>query len=122
MTPQTILIDTPTKRDRAVAWLSKIPVDETLELTLKPYAPTRSEVANRRYWKIVQTIAEHTGHDKDELHCALKARFLGVATVELDGKTVEVPKSSAKLKSKEFAAYAEQCEQWMVETLGIWLE
>ena len=122
MTPQTILIDSEAKRDRAVKWLSKIPVDEVLELTLKPYSPTRSEVANRRYFAIVQKIADHTGHDKDELHSALKARFLGVATVELDGKTVEVPRSSAKLKSKEFAEFSERCEAWMVETLGIWLE
>lgn len=122
MTPQVILIDSDAKRDRAVKWLSRIPVDEVLELTLKPYSPTRSELANRRYFAIVQKIAEHTGHDKDELHSALKARFLGVSTVVLDGKTVEVPRSSSKLKVKEFAAFSEQVEAWAIEHLGVWLE
>ncbi len=122
MTPQTILIDTPAKRDRAVKWLAAIPVDEVMELTLRPYKPTRSEQQNRRYWLIITKIAEHTGHDADELHQALKAKFLGMATVELDGHVVEVPRSSAKLKVKEFAEYSERVESWMIETLGIWIE
>ena len=122
MTPQTIIIDTPVKRDRAVKWLSSIPIDEVLELTLKPYTPTRSEVQNRRYWLILTKIAEHTGHDKDELHEMLKARFLGTQTSDLAGEPITHQRSSAKLKVKEFAEYMEQVESWMVTTLGIWLE
>lgn len=122
MQPVTIIIDSPAKRDRAAAWLGKVPIDEVHELLFRPYKPTRSQQANRRYWKIIGMIAAHTGHDADELHQALKARYLGMSRVELDGKTTEVPRSSAKLKVKEFNEYMERVESWMVETLGIWLE
>jgi len=119
---QTILIDTPVKRDRALQWLAKIPVDEVMELSLKPYKPTRSHAQNRRYWLVIGKIAEHTGHDKDELHEAFKVRFLGVREIEVAGEQMKAPQSSARLKVKQFAEYAEQVEAWMVSTLGIWLE
>ena len=122
MTPQTIIIDTPSKRDRAVKWLAHIPVDEVMELSLRPYKPTRSQIQNARYWAIVTKISEHTGHDKDELHEMLKMRFLGTQTSELEGETITHQRSSARLKVKEFAEYMERCEAWMVETLGVWLE
>lgn len=122
MRETTILIDTPPKMKRAIDWLNKIPVDEVMELRLRPYKPTRSQQANRRYFKIISLIAEHTGHDKDELHEALKMKFLGRTGLELEGYLYEVPVSSAKLTTKQFAEYMEQCEAWMVTTLGIWLE
>ena len=59
-----------------------------MELTLRPYKPTRSEVANKRYWAIVSKCAEHTGHDKDELHEMFKQRFLGMQTTTIGEETV----------------------------------
>lgn len=122
MHAQTIIIDTPAKRERVLAWLAKIPIDEVLELTLRAYKPTRSEMQNRRYWLLLEKAAEHTGHDKNELHEAFKARFLGMQETEIAGEIVTHQRSSAKLKTKEFAEYMERVEQWIVETLGIWLE
>lgn len=122
MHAQTILIDTPEKRDRAVVWLAKIPINEVMQLTLAPYQQTRSQVANRRYWAIIGKISEHTGHDKDELHEALKAKFLGTKRCELLELPYEVCRSTARLNTKEFMHYMEQVESWMISTLGIWLE
>lgn len=122
MTPTTILIDTTAKRDRAVKWLSQIPVDEVLELTLKPYKLTRSQEQNARYWLIISKIAEHTGHDRSELHEMFKARFLGMASTEIAGETIKHQRSSARLKVNEFSEYMEQVESWTIQTLGIWLE
>ena len=122
MAPQTILIDTPAKRDRAAKWLSQIPVDEVMELELRPYKQTRSEIQNKRYWKILSLIAEHTGHDKDELHEMFKARFLGSQETEIAGEKIIHQRSSARLTVKDFATFMEQVESWMVSTLGIWLE
>lgn len=122
MTPVTIIIDGPPKRDKAAAWLAKIPVDEMMELSLKPYKPTRSQKQNARYWLLIEKISQHTGHDKDELHEMMKARFLGTFEKELAGETITAIRSSAKLKVKEFAEYSEKVESWMVSTLGIWLE
>jgi hypothetical protein len=122
VTPVTIIIDSPARRDRAVAWLGKIPCDEVLELALRPYKPTRSEKQNARYWLLLTKISEHTGHDKDELHEMMKARFLGSFEKEIAGEKITAIKSSARLKVKEFLEYSERVEHWAVETLGVWLE
>ena len=122
MTPQIIILDSPAKRDRAVKWLAQIPLDEILELTIKPYKLTRSQEQNARYWLIVAKIAEFTGHDRYEIHEFLKARFLGITETEIAGETVKHQRSSAKLKVGDFAEYMEKCESFAITTLGIFLE
>lgn len=122
MTPATIIIDTPAKRDRAVKWLARVPVDEVMELSLRPYKPTRSQAQNARYFLIIEKIAEATGNDKLDVHEACKQMFLGTQETELAGQTVSHGRSSARLKVKEFAEYVERVEAWAVETLGVWIE
>lgn len=122
MTPTTIIIDGPPKRDRAAAWLAKIPCDEVLELSLKPYKQTRSQQQNARYWLLLTKISSHTGHDKDELHEMMKARFLGPFEREIAGETITAIRSSARLKVGEFRDYMERIESWAIEHLGVWLE
>ena len=112
MTPQTILLDSPAKRDRAVQWLAKIPLDEILQLTIGPYKPTRSQQQNARYWLILTRCEEATGHSKDELHEFFKQKFLGMQETQVGGETVLHQRSSARLKVKDFA----------IEHLGVWLE
>jgi hypothetical protein len=122
MTPITIIIDGPLKRERAVQWLSRIPVDEVMELTLKAYKPTRSQQQSRRYWLLVDKVAEHTGYDPADLHEIFKAKFLGAEEKELNGEKITTVKSSAKLRVNEFREYSDRVERWAVETLGVWLE
>jgi predicted secreted protein len=122
MTPVTILVDSPAKRDKVVAWLAKVPVDEVLELSLRPYKPTRSQEQNKRYWLLVDKIAEHTGHDAQELHEMLKVKFLGVEERTLAGEHISAVRPSSKLKVSEFRDYSDRVEAWAVETLGVWLE
>jgi hypothetical protein len=122
LTPVTIVIDSPAKRDRASTWLSKIPVDEVMELTLRPYKPTRSQEQNKRYFKILELISQKTGHDRDELHDLFKNRFLGTTEIELNGEKHTVLRSSRKLKVGEFKDFSDRVEAWAVETLGVWLE
>jgi hypothetical protein len=122
MTPITIIIDGPLKRERAVQWLSRIPVDEVMELTLKAYKPTRSERQSRRYWALISKIADHTGHDAADLHEMLKVRFLGTEILELNGEKITTVKSSAKLKVNEFRDYSDRVEAFAAETFGIWME
>lgn len=122
MNTQAIILDSPAKRDKVVKWLSQIPVEECLELTLRPYKPTRSQEQNRRYFLILEKIAEHTGHGKDELHDFFKAKFLGMQETEVAGETVTHQRSSAKLKVKDFLEYSEKVEMFAITELGIWLE
>jgi len=122
MTPQTFFIDTPQKRDRAVKWLAQIPLDGTIELSVKPYRPTRSQLQNRRYWLILQKIKEVSGHETDELHEIFKSKFLGVQTSDLSGETITHQRSSTRLTTAEFAQYMERVEEFAISNLGVWLE
>jgi hypothetical protein len=122
MQAQVIIIDSHEKRDKAAKWLARIPVDEVLELSLRPYKPTRSEQQNRRYWLILSKISDATGHDKDELHYFFKQKFLGMQETEVAGETLAHQRPSSNLKVKEFAEYSERVEQFMVDKLGLWIE
>lgn len=122
MTPATIIIDTPAKRDRAVKWLERIPVDEVMELSLRPYKPTRSQQQNARYWLILEKVSDATGHDKEELHEFFKQKFLGMQETEIAGQAVLHQRSSARLKVKDFLEYSEKVEQFAIDQLGVWIE
>lgn len=71
----------------------------------------RSNNANAYYWMCIQIIAKETGHDKDELHEAFKRNFIGVDDgIDIFGNLYLRPKSSAKLKKKEFSEYMTKVE------------
>jgi hypothetical protein len=122
MTPHTIYIDSEQRRARAVAILSRLPLDKPLEVRIGPYESSRSAQQNRRYWRLMGLLATTTGHDKDELHEWCKEKFLGTRVVEIAGERRQVAPSTRRLKVKEFAVYMEQVESWAIETLGVWLE
>lgn len=66
----------------------------------------RSNEQNRFYWKVLEIISEETGYERDELHDALKRKFIGVDQgKDIFGNLYLKPKSSAKLKKGEFTTY-----------------
>lgn len=71
----------------------------------------RGNNQNALYWKWLQIIADETGHDKDELHEAFKRNFIGVDDgIDIFGNLYLRPKSSAKLKKREFHEYMVKVE------------
>lgn len=123
MTPQRIVLDSESKRARAASIVSRLPIDDRpWEVTVSRFQPRRSVPANRRYWLLVSTIAEATGHDKEEVHGFLRAKFLPSAYVQFGEDIRSVSPSTAKLKSPEFREYVERCENWSIQTLGVFLE
>lgn len=76
----------------------------------------RSGQQNRYYWGvIIKTLAEVTGYSRDEMHDALRLKFLkgdsreGLSTI----------KSTAGLSTAEFADYCEQVREWAAVSLGV---
>ena len=73
----------------------------------------RSLQQNRWYWGcIIAMLALHCGYDAEEMHDALKMRFLLDRTVNDALPTV---RSTTSLSTEEFAAYCEQCRQLAAE-------
>lgn len=83
-----------------------------IEITLKRLRPARSTKANGYYWGVVlATFAEHCGYDPQELHEALKLRFL---VVDPDA-ALPVARSTTQLDTREFAEYIDRIRQLAAE-------
>lgn len=66
------------------------------------YKKVRSNQQNALYWSLIGLIAKEGGYETDDLHLALKCRFLGTEEKVIMGKVVTVPKSTTKLNTREF--------------------
>ena len=83
----------------------------------------RSTQANRRYWAILNQIADEAWlegrqYSADVWHEFMKRRFVG--TVDLPGG-VSMAESSAHLNTAEFAVFTEKVEVFAATELGITL-
>ena len=97
------------------AYLRSLPEDKRLEITIKKYAQKRSNQQRKFYWAVVvKMIADHCGMTPQEAHDALKWMFL-----KEQGEYMVTVKSTAKLTTKEFIDYIEQCNIWAAEFLGL---
>ena len=103
MTPSYILRDVDV-REHAITRLRllNLDVEEPWAIYIAPYKRIRTLEANALYWALVGEICEATGHSKNVIHTFLKKEAWGVEIAEIDGKTVEVIKSSAKADRGEF--------------------
>lgn len=93
--------------------------NQKLTLTISAEQPTRSNQANRFYWGVVvPLIAEHLGYQKDELHEALKQKFLSL-DAEPDAHGLMRARSTASMTKKEFGDFLENVITWAGSEFGI---
>ena len=79
---------------------------------IRQWRDKRSNSQNRWYWGcIIPLLGEFCGYDQEEMHAALKQRFL---QTHADGPLPTVG-STAKLNTKEFAEYCENCRRLAAE-------
>lgn len=77
---------------------------------------TRSLEQNAYYWGVVvKILAGETGYTKDEMHEALKVKFLTYENV----KGIPTVLSTTKLNTKQFEVYLEMVRRWAAMDLGI---
>ena len=71
------------------------------------------EGQNRYYWGVVvKEIAQHTGHDPEQVHEALKQMW---SPKWHFGANVSVPSSTIRLDILAFLDYTEKCRMWANE-------
>lgn len=90
-----------------------------VEISVKEFRRTRSSQSNRYYWGVVvPIIAEHLGYTSDEMHEALKYKFL---RLEAECAATDLPKirSTATLDVKEFGTYLENVITWAGSEFGL---
>lgn len=77
---------------------------QDVSVIIKRWRDPRSSPQNRYYWGlVVPLLADHCGYDREEMHDALKWRFLRIHD-EGDLPTVQ---STAALNTEEFTDYIE---------------
>lgn len=104
----------------ACAQIEKLLNGEMLVLEVRTESERRRVKANRRYWAILEEIADQTQFTSDQLHEWFKRKFIGVREVKLpDGETLNLGLSSAELSVKEFTDYMTSVEAYAVTEMGI---
>ena len=104
MRPAYILRDTEV-REHAIARIRCLNLNtpEPWALYIAPHKQIRTLEANALYWALIGEICEATGHSKNVIHTFLKKEAWGVEIAEVNGKAIEVIKSSAKADRGEFS-------------------
>jgi len=92
-------------------------------VSVKKQRNTRSNMQNSYYWKcIVQGLAEELGYFPNEMHDALRARFLSeYEMISINDNQIAINKigSTTALNTKSFEEYTEQIRVWALTDLGI---
>lgn len=124
MTPQTIIIDSEQKRDRAIAVLSKLPIDKPLDVTIQPHVEHRSLTQNARLWALHTLAAEVVGCSPADMHEEMLCQHYGYTEVKMPGSYVRrIPLERSSTKNKApFARFMEFVETFYITNLGVWLE
>jgi len=92
-------------------------------VSVKKQRNTRSNMQNSYYWKcIVQGLSEELGYFPNEMHDALRAKFLSeYEMISFNDNQIAINKigSTTALNTKQFEQYTEQIRVWALTDLGI---
>ena len=91
-----------------------------VELILRKRKSQRSLQQNKYYWGVVvEILASHCGYDPDEMHEALKVKFLSEGQDEKTG-LIKV-RSTTKMTTDEFIKYTDKVIRWAAQDLGVFI-
>lgn len=88
-------------------------------IDLTPHRAKRSSEQNAYLWVLYTAIAKSTGHTPEEIHKALKRKFLPPVIVTIGDEEIAVPGSTTKLEPPEFSDYIERVQAWAASELGV---
>ena len=90
---------------------------QEVEIDIRKRRSKRSTRQNN-YWHgvVLPLLCEHTGYTPDEMHEALKAKFLGVEDLSTGLRKIG---STAKLTTLDFADLTDRVVLWSAEHLGV---
>ena len=111
------------KRDKQSLFSYLKELENDYIVSVKKQRNTRSNMQNSYYWKcIVQGLAEELGYFPNEMHDALRAKFLSeYEMISYNDNQIAINKigSTTALNTKQFEQYTEQIRVWALTDLGI---
>lgn len=92
-------------------------------LTIERVEPTHTDAQRRKLRAIEGEIAEHTGHDPDEVHEHLLGERFGLVTLAIGGGKMQRPaRRSSDLKRSEMAEYITWVQAFAAREFGLVIE
>jgi len=111
------------KRDKQSLFSYLKELENDYIVSVKKQRNTRSNMQNSYYWKcIVQGLAEELGYFPNEMHDALRVKFLSeYEMISFNDNQIAINKigSTTALNTKQFEQYTEQVRVWALTDLGI---
>jgi hypothetical protein len=108
------------KADQFKKHLATFPDEKRVEVTVEKITHPRSNSQNRYYFGVVvKEIAQHTGHDAEQVHELLKVQFAPRWHFPLQNTNLNIPTSTTRLDTLAFVEYTEKCRMWANEFLGL---
>ncbi|MDR2888169.1 MAG: recombination protein NinB [Bacteroidales bacterium] len=113
----------PSDKAKIIDYITKLADSKKYLVEIKVKREKRTIDQNALYWLWLSCIMSETGNDRDTLHEFFKSRFL-----EADNVTVRmldvlynvaIPRSTAKLDTKEMTGYLNRIQQFANTDLGI---
>lgn len=124
MKKQTIPLANEAHRRNVLSFISTLPLDKALRVTVEEDRRPRSLSQNALMWKwlneAAEKLADHSGHTSDEIHEFLKAKFLPPTVVEVNGEIREY-RTTTKLNTREMHDYMERVYQFLAGECRIYL-
>jgi len=86
-----------------------------VRISVRRFTGTRTLPQNARLWMIYTAISDWSGHDTEEIHEAMKHKFLPYRTLETPKGSIAAPPSTRVLSISDFASFMERVEAWAAE-------
>ena len=119
MTNKTWILRNDQIRDICVSWLSSIQCndhDNPLQVTVKPYKKRRSLEQNDKFHAWCGSIADKTGHTKEEIKYIIVEQVFGTEEyINLQGEPRSRLKQTASMTVPEMSELIERATQLGIE-------
>lgn len=117
ITQGKFVLDDKTRFENYVKEMAYHDRDRRMTLTLKPYRKDRSNNQNRYYHKvIVGMLSDETGYTPEEMHMALRVKFL----TDVSGP-LPICRSTTDLSTDEFNGYCADIRMWASKELNLYI-
>lgn len=112
------IIDSPTSKRYALNFISRIELDEGLEIVIRKERKDQKDDQREGFHVLLKLFAEELGYSPDELKEVLKIKALGVEVKTVLGEEVHILKSTTKYTREDYSKLIETTYRTAAE-LGI---
>jgi len=100
-------------------YLKSLDFNTQWEVVIREKKNKRTLEQNERLWKLYESVGNHLGYTKDEMHDVAGWKFLRYQ-VEIAGEVVNKIESTTKLNTARMSWYQEQIEIWASQMGWSW--